>query len=84
MVEAPKTRRRWFQFGMRSLLGLILMLALLLFAANEHRERRRLTEKIDLIDRHVQTLDTEMRRQRGVAQRRELLDTIDVPRSRSK
>ena len=41
MSQAPPTRRRWFQFGLRELFWLMIVVALVLFAANERRERIR-------------------------------------------
>jgi hypothetical protein len=79
MAAAPPTRRRWFQFSLGTMFLLMTTLALLLLAVNEHRERQQLSERIGLLDRKVESLDTEMRRQQSVAQRRQLLDTIDVP-----
>jgi hypothetical protein len=39
MPDTPPARRRWYQFGLRELFWLTLVVAILLFALNERRER---------------------------------------------
>ena len=47
MHSAPPTRRRWFQFGLGSLLWLMLVIALLAFGLNERRQRQQLQAERD-------------------------------------
>jgi len=82
MSEAtPHTRRRWFQFGLGTMLLVVALLAVSAFAAREHRERKRLeaassTER-EQFAAQIQTLQNgaivSQRQESTMAQRRSAL-----------
>jgi len=57
----PKSRRRWFQMSLSSLLWLMALIAVLIFAATERSARRQaetqLSEVQALLDKKVNLLD---------------------------
>ena len=73
-------RPRWFRLGPVGLLAIMFAVVFLLTLANERRERLLLTEKVDLLESRVQTLDRAVQQDRSVAQRHKLIDFIDAPR----
>ena len=72
-------RPRWFRISLAGLLVIVLAVAFMLSLASERRERRLLTEKVELLESQVQSLDRAVQQERTVAQRHKLLDVTDAP-----
>jgi hypothetical protein len=58
MLPAPKHSRRWFQFGLGTMLLLVALVAVSAFAAREHHERKQLEAQLTESEMRAQRLQT--------------------------
>jgi hypothetical protein len=53
MSQSPPTRRRWFQFGLRELFWLALVVALAMYAFHERRQRAVIASKLSAAQKEM-------------------------------
>jgi hypothetical protein len=73
MIETAPTRRRSFQFSVRTMLALISAIAIVVFAISEHRERVRLEGSLQ---RTKSALDELRKREAGITRREHELEEV--------